>query len=87
MRDNRNEIFNSFMKVAKRVVLTILCCIPLCAVFAYATRNVINSDFLQILGFMLIMGLGVLIVEIVARKREKKKQEQAIIETKKDVFK
>ena len=87
MRDNRNEIYKNFMRVAKRVTITILCCIPLCAVFAYATRNIINSDFLQILGFMLIMGLGVLIVETIARKREKKKQEQSILETKKDVFK
>ena len=87
MRDNRNDMIKNVTKVAKRVALTIVCCIPFCAVFAYVTKDVIKSDFLQILGFMLIMGLGVLIVEIIARKRENKKQSQEILETKKDVFK
>ena len=87
MRDNRNEIYKNFMKVAKRVAITILCCIPICVLFGYFTRTVITSNVLQCVCFIAIMGIGVLIVEVVTRKREKKKQAQKLLETKKDVFK
>ena len=87
MRDNRIEKFENLKKVVKRIAITMLVCIPICILFGYFTQNLIKSDALQIVCFMAIMGLGVLIVEIIARKREKKKQEQSILETKKDVFK
>ena len=73
------------MKVAKRIAITVLCCIPFIIVFAFLTRKVITSDALQIVCFMLIMGVAVLVVEVIARRKEKQQKEQ--IETKRDVFK
>lgn len=83
--NNRDETYKSVIKVAKRIAITILCCIPLMIVFSYLTRNIIKSDMLQILCFMLIMGIAVAVVEVVARAKEKAKDQE--IETKKDVFK
>ena len=79
------EAVKNIMKVAKRIAITILCCVPVIVIFGYLTRNVITSDALQILCFTLIMGIAVAVVEIVARKKEKRKAEE--IETKRDVFK
>lgn len=89
MRRNQvqNEIMQKAMKVAKRIAITILCCIPVMIIFGYLTRNIITSEVLQCLCFILIMGVAVLIVEIVARKKEARKQAKAMLETKKDVFK
>lgn len=83
--NDRNEIYRNIMKVGKRIALTILCCVPIMIVFGYLTRNVITSNALQIVCFMLIMGVTVAIVEVVARAKEKAKAEE--IETKRDVFK
>lgn len=83
--NDRNEIYRNIMKVGKRIALTILCCVPIMIVFGYLTRNVITSNALQIVCFMLIMGVAVAIVEVVARAKEKKQKEE--IETKRDVFK
>ena len=87
MRPNnqQNEIIKKAMKVAKRIAITILCCVPVMIVFAYLTRNVITTNGIQILCFMVIMAVAVAIVEVVARSKEKKKKEE--IETKRDVFK
>ena len=89
MRRNQvqNEIMQKAMKVAKRIAITILCCIPVMIIFGYLTRNIITSEVLQCLCFILIMGVAVLIVEIVTRKKEARKQAKAMLETKKDVFK
>ena len=83
--NGRDEAYKNMVKVAKRVAITILCCIPVVIVFGYLTRNIITSDALQVVCFMLIMGIAVAIVEVVARAKEKAKKEE--IETKKDVFK
>ena len=72
---NRNEMYENGMKVAKRIAITMLCCVPFLIIFAYLTRNVITSNGLQILCFVLIMGVVVLIEELVE------------VEDKKDVFK
>ena len=87
MRDNRNDLYKNFMKVAKRVAITILCCIPICILFGYFTRTVITSSVWQCVCFIAIMGTGVLIVEVIARAKEKRQQEEAKHSTKKDVFK
>ena len=86
MRRNidRNEALNNAMKVAKRIAITVLCCIPVMIIFGYLTRNIITSDALQIVCFMAIMGIAVAIVEVIARAKEKAKAEE--METKKDVF-
>lgn len=86
-RNQQIQNFNNIMKVGKRVGLTILCTIPIAIIFGYLTRKVITQNWLQILCFMLIFSLAVLIVELVARKQEKRKQAKEILETKKDVFK
>jgi F0F1-type ATP synthase assembly protein I len=82
--NDRNEALNNAMKVAKRIAITILCCIPVVIIFGYLTRNVITANWLQILCFMLIMGIAVAIVEVIARAKEKQQKEE--VETKRDVF-
>lgn len=83
--NDRDLAYKNAIKVAKRVALTIVCCIPVLIIFAYLTRNIIKYNGVQILCFMLIMGVAVLIVEIIARKKEKVKLENKDITH--DVFK
>lgn len=86
MRNQKNEIMGNAMKVAKRIAITILCCLPVLLIFSYFTESFITSRVARVVCFMLIMGVAVLIEEIIARKREKEKAEKEIVETKKDVF-
>ncbi len=83
--NERNEAVNNMMKVAKRIAITIFCCVPFLLIFGYLTRNIITSNVLQIVCFMILMGTVVAIVEMVARAKEKKQKEE--VETKRDVFK
>ena len=83
--NNRNEAYKGILKVAKRIAITILCCIPVLVVFAYFTRNIIAQNWVQIICFMVIMAVAVTIVEVIARAKENKKEQE--IETKRDVFK
>ncbi len=83
---SQNNNMQGIMKVGKRVAITILVCVPILIVFGYLTRNVLN-DALQVVSFMLIMGIAVLIEEIVARKIESKKLAKSILEKNEDVFK
>lgn len=85
--NQRNETYNKAMKVAKRVAITIVCCLPILIVFAYLTRNIITSDFWQIVIFMVIMALAVLIEELISRAKEKRKQTLESLGEKKDIFK
>ena len=86
MRNNlRDDAVKGFMKVAKRIAIAILCCVPVMIVFGYLTRNVITSNFAQSAIFFVFMAVVVAVVEIVARRKEKAKLEE--VETKKDVFK
>lgn len=85
--NQRSDTLNKAMKVAKRIAITILCCIPVIIVFAYLTRDVITSNFWQIFIYIVFMGLVVLIEEIVARKRENRRKAEIEMGTKKDVFK
>ena len=82
-----NPALRAAMKVAKRIAITMLCCIPVMVLFGYFTRNIITADWLQILCFMLIMSIAIVCEEIIARAIIKKKAEETILETKKDVFK
>ena len=84
MRNTQNELVEHAFKVAKRIGITLLCCIPFLIAFAYLTRKVITSNALQILCFVGIMAVAVLVEEIVARKREKSKKDNS---QNKDVFK
>ena len=83
--NSRDEAYKNIMKVAKRIAITILCCVPIMILFGYFTRNIIKSNGVQIICFMLIMGIAVAVVELIARAKEKAKAEE--IETKRDVFK
>lgn len=87
MQINKNDYMANAKKVAKRIVITMFACIPVLVLFGYFTRNIITNRALIILCFVAIMGLAVLIVEFIARRKEKKKSKEPIIETKKDVFK
>ena len=82
--NNRDEAFKNVIKVAKRIAITILCCVPVMIIFSYLTRKIITNDVIQIICFMLIMSVAVAVVEVVARAKEKQKAEE--VETKKDVF-
>ena len=73
--------------MVKRIAITMLCCLPVLIVFAYLTRNIITSNFWQIFIFIIIMGLAVLIEELITRAKEKRKQADELLGTKKDVFK
>ncbi len=87
MRKNQQEITQNIMKVGKRIAITILCCVPFLIAIGYLLRNVITSNAVQILLFMLIMGIAVLIEELIARKRERRRQAKIELEGDKDVFK
>lgn len=87
MRDNRNETYKNMMKTAKRIALEILISLPICIVFAYLTRNVITSDVLQVICFMVIMAVAVVIGELAYKHKKQKKEAQEILNPKKDVFK
>ncbi|HIU06850.1 MAG TPA: hypothetical protein IAC46_04645 [Candidatus Onthoplasma faecigallinarum] len=87
MRKNQQEIIQNIMKVGKRIAITILCCVPFLIAIGYLLRNVITSNAVQILLFMLIMGIAVLIEELIARKRERRRQAKIELEGDKDVFK
>ena len=81
---NRQDLMNGAMKVAKRIAITILICVPFLVIFSYLTRDFITTSTVRVICFMAIMGVAVLVEEIIVRKREKKKAEQEI--EKKDVF-
>ena len=87
MRKNQQEITQNIMKLGKRIAITILCCVPFLIAIGYLLRNVITSNAVQILLFMLIMGIAVLIEELIARKRERRRQAKIELEGDKDVFK
>lgn len=87
MKNNNEEIAQSFMKVAKRIAITVLWTLPFLLIFAFLMRNIITSDALQIAIFVLIMGIVVLIEELIVRAKEKRKKDSEILEDKKDVFK
>ena len=57
MRNNNPKAFLGAYKVAKRIAITMLCCVPVLIAFAYLTRKVITSSALQIVCFVLIMGV------------------------------
>ena len=82
--NDRDEAYRNIIKVAKRIAITVLCCVPVMIVFGYLTRKVITSNWLQVICFTLIMGVAVAVVEVVARAKEKAKAEE--VETKRDVF-
>ena len=84
MRPTNVDMTARIMKVGKRIAITILICLPFLVLFAYFTRKIITSNALQIVCFMLIMGVVVLIEEIIARKREKQKKDTEI--ERRDVF-
>ena len=85
--NQRSETYKAAMRVAKRIAITVLCCVPVMWIFGYLTRNIITSDALQIVCFIVIMGVAVAVEEVIARKIIKRKEAMAELETKKDVFK
>ncbi len=86
MRRDQNDVYQRAMKVAKRIAITIVCCVPVMIAFAYLTRRYIYG-WLQIFCFMLIMGVAVAIVEVVARRRESRREAKKLLNKNKDVFK
>ena len=87
MRDNRNDTYKNMMKVAKRIAIEILISLPICIIFAYLTKDIIKSDFLQIVCFMVIMSVAVVIGELIYKRKQKRNEAQELLHPKKDVFK
>ncbi len=87
MRRVNNDVYQRALKVAKRITITILCCVPVLMIFAYLMRHIITSDAVQIICFMLIMGVTVLVEEIIARRVIAKREADKLLNNKKDVFK
>ena len=85
--NTRNETYKNIMKVGKRVAITILCCLPFIILFAYLMQDKLKSNFWQIFIYVCFMAVVVFVEEIIARNREKKKQAEKSLGTKKDVFK
>ncbi len=83
--NSRDEAYKNIIKVAKRIAITVLCCIPVLIIFGYLTRNVITQDWLQVICFMLILGVAVLVEEVVSRRKEKRTE--VLKDIQKDVFK
>ncbi len=85
-----NQLDNAYknaVKVAKRIAITVLCCIPVMLLIAYLLRTVITSRLVLVLFFVAFMGIAVLLEEIVVRKREKLLKEEKELHKSKDVFK
>lgn len=87
MRTNKSEVYKQAIKIAKRITITMLCCVPVLIVFAYLMRNIIKSDVVQIICFMVILSLAIGIEELIYKQREKKRQAKQLLEKNKDVFK
>ena len=87
MRKDQNQMYNNIMKVAKRIVITILCCVPFMVLFGYYTRNIITASWAQVLIFTAFLLTVVLIEEVISRKREQKKQARELLDKTTDVFK
>lgn len=85
MRNTQNEQVENAFKVAKRIGITMLCCIPILIAFGFLTRKVITSNVLQIVCFVGIMAVAVVIEETVAHFKNKAKKEKQVEH--KDVFK
>ena len=83
--NNRDEAYKNAIKVAKRIAITVLWCIPVLILFGYLTRNIITHRALTILCYIIIMGVAVAVVEVIARAKEKQKEQES--DTKRDVFK
>lgn len=80
---NNNPMYQRIMKRAKRIVITVLCCLPILILFGYFTRNIITSQVAQIAIYVVIMLVAVLIEELIFKRKEENKTEIEDV----DVFK
>ena len=84
MNDDKNQQYEKSLnikKTAKRISITILCCLPFLILFGYFTINKI-SDVAMIAIFILFMGIVILVEELIANKIANKPKVEH-----KDVFK
>ena len=86
MRKQNNDMYQNAMKVAKRIAITIICCVPVMIAFGYLTHKHIKGAW-QIICFMLIMTVAVVIVELIAKRQAQKREAKKILYQDKDVFK
>ena len=87
MRRQNNDMYQNAMKTAKRIAITIICCVPIMIAFGYLTRNIITNDAVQITCFMIIMSVAVAIVELIAKRKAQKREAKKLLHEDKDVFK
>lgn len=88
MRRVSNDLYIRAVKVAKRIGITILCCIPALIIFAYLTRSFITNDAVQIICFIVIMAVAVIIEELIAKRMSQKREAKKLLrKDNRDVFK
>ena len=87
LRDNNNIDVQNFMKVAKRIAITVVCCIPFLLVFSFLMRNKITASWANILIYLGVFLVAVGIEELIVRRREKLKAEKEKLGKSRDVFK
>lgn len=88
MRREQNDLYSRAVKIAKRIGITILCCIPVLIIFAYLTRGIITNDAVQIICFMIIMVVAVVIEELVTKRLNQKREAKKLLrKDNRDVFK
>ena len=78
-----DDLMQRIMKRGKRIAITMLCCLPFLILFGYLTRNIITSNAAQIAIYVAVMGIAVLVVELLAKKKAETKSEIEDV----DVFK
>ena len=78
-----DELVQRIIKRGKRIAITMLCCLPALIIFGYLTRNIITSNAAQVAIYVAVMGIAVLIVELVMKKKQDNKPEIEDV----DVFK
>ncbi len=86
LRDNNNFDVHNFIRVAKRIAITVVCCIPFLLVFSFLMRNKLTASWAYILIYLGVFLIAVGIEEVIVRRKEKVKAEKEKL-GKRDVFK
>lgn len=88
LRDNKNNTdVHNFIRVAKRISITVVCCIPFLLVFSYLMRNKITASWANILIYLAVFLVVVGLEELVVRRKEKLQAERKKSGEQRDVFK
>ncbi len=87
LKNNNNIDVHNFIKVAKRISITVIACLPFLLVFSYLMRKKITASWAYILIYLAVFLIVVGIEELIVRHREKQKAERERLGKSRDVFK